>query len=97
VAPKLAIYSAGYKSRFGHPSDEVKERFKRLGISTYNTADLGGIRVRQQFSAKLMSSNTECEENAFLSYSNECFVIEFAREHLKKIWIDSPIESIETP
>ncbi|MCP5206704.1 MAG: DNA internalization-related competence protein ComEC/Rec2 [Hahellaceae bacterium] len=43
VRPKVAIYSAAYKGRFGHPAKTVDERFQRLGIPTYNTATSGAI------------------------------------------------------
>lgn len=46
VQPKVAIYSAAYKSRFGHPARKVQERFQRLGIKTYNTATVGGIALK---------------------------------------------------
>ena len=46
VKPNLALVSAGYKSRFGHPHVEVMSRYKNLDIPVLNTADEGAISLR---------------------------------------------------
>lgn len=43
VAPQLAIVSAGYRNRFGHPSPQVVARYHAIGIDLVNTADAGAI------------------------------------------------------
>lgn len=43
VSPRLAIISAGYKNAFGHPHTEVLARFRRLEVSTLQTASSGMI------------------------------------------------------
>lgn len=39
--PRLAIVSAGYRSRFGHPAPEVLERYRAAGVEVLRT-DLDG-------------------------------------------------------
>lgn len=41
VRPRLAIVSAGYRSRFGHPAPEVLERYGAAGVAVLRT-DLDG-------------------------------------------------------
>jgi competence protein ComEC len=43
VAPELAIASAGYFNRYGHPSIAVRERLVQAGIPMLNTANTGAI------------------------------------------------------
>jgi len=45
LAPRIAIFSTGYRNRFGHPSPIVVNRYRLRGSSTYNTAEDGEIRV----------------------------------------------------
>ncbi len=33
VAPKIAVFQAGYRNRFGHPAADVLERYRRRGIA----------------------------------------------------------------
>jgi len=42
---RLAIVSAGFGNRFGHPRPEVAERWRLRGAELLNTADSGAIRV----------------------------------------------------
>lgn len=46
LEPKLTIFSAGKNNRYGHPHQEVVDRFKELGLSTLTTANVGSIHVR---------------------------------------------------
>jgi competence protein ComEC len=46
VAPQLAIVSAGFLNRFRHPRVEVMQRYQRLGVLTYSTADSGALELR---------------------------------------------------
>jgi len=43
VAPEIAVFSAGYRNRFGHPHPEVVARYRRYGIDVYDTAAGGAI------------------------------------------------------
>ncbi|MBP3985253.1 DNA internalization-related competence protein ComEC/Rec2 [Pseudoxanthomonas helianthi] len=42
---KVAIVSAGYANRFGHPRPQVVERWREAGAEVLNTADSGAITV----------------------------------------------------
>ena len=41
----VAIVSAGWHNRFGHPKPEVLARYASAGVSVFNTAVLGAIAV----------------------------------------------------
>jgi competence protein ComEC len=41
VNPKVAIFTSGYRNRFGHPKSEIVERYVARGIKTYRS-DLDG-------------------------------------------------------
>ncbi|ENX43028.1 DNA internalization-related competence protein ComEC/Rec2 [Acinetobacter sp. NIPH 2100] len=43
LKPKLAIASAGFNNRYGHPSQELQSRLQALNIPLLNTADTGGL------------------------------------------------------
>ena len=45
LAPRVALVSAGYRSRFGHPHPRVVERYRALAIPLFNTADAGALRL----------------------------------------------------
>ncbi len=45
VSPRLALVSAGYRNRFGHPHPEVVARYARAGIPLLQTAVDGAIAV----------------------------------------------------
>jgi len=45
VAPELALVSAGYRNRFGHPAPPVVARYRQRHIRLLNTADSGAIRI----------------------------------------------------
>ena len=46
VRPEIAVVSAGSHNRYGHPSPEVVDRYKRLGIRWLNTTRYGEIIVK---------------------------------------------------
>ncbi|MGA9343270.1 MAG: DNA internalization-related competence protein ComEC/Rec2 [Rhodanobacteraceae bacterium] len=46
VRPDLALVSAGYRNRFGHPRAEVVARYGSRGIPLFGTARSGAIDVR---------------------------------------------------
>ena len=41
VNPRLVIFTVGYRNRFGHPKEEVVERYRALG-STLLRSDIDG-------------------------------------------------------
>jgi len=45
VSPKLALITAGFRSRFGHPKAEVVKRYQDEGIILMDTVRDGAIRV----------------------------------------------------
>ena len=45
MAPNLAVVSAGYRHRFGHPHADVVERYQSVGSDIANTATSGAIRL----------------------------------------------------
>lgn len=45
VQPELALVSAGYRSRYGHPHNSVQQRYQQRGVPLWNTAQLGAIQV----------------------------------------------------
>jgi competence protein ComEC len=46
VAPRWAVVTAGYRSRFGHPSAEVLERYRAAGVTILRTDFDGAVFVR---------------------------------------------------
>jgi len=46
IKPRLAIVSAGYRNRFGHPTRKVLQRYSSLGIEVLNTAYEGAIQIK---------------------------------------------------
>ena len=45
VAPLWAIVPVGYRSRFGHPSAEVMERYRSAGVQMFRTDRDGAVTV----------------------------------------------------
>ena len=37
VSPRIAVFTPGYRNRFGHPRPEIVERYARAGIPSYRT------------------------------------------------------------
>ncbi|HLG26160.1 MAG TPA: ComEC/Rec2 family competence protein, partial [Paenisporosarcina sp.] len=44
--PDLTIFSAGKNNRYGHPSQEIVERFMEKNLPTLTTADVGSVHIR---------------------------------------------------
>jgi competence protein ComEC len=45
VGPSVAIVSAGWRNRFGHPKPEVLARYAAAGVPVFNTAEQGAVRL----------------------------------------------------
>jgi len=48
VQPRVAVFQAGYRNRFGHPAGEVMSRYRERGVSTLESASCGAWRTGQQ-------------------------------------------------
>ena len=46
LKPAITIFSAGENNRYGHPHQEVVERFQNLGLSTLTTGEVGTVELR---------------------------------------------------
>jgi len=46
VAPRYAVFAVGYRNRFGHPREEVLERYRDAGSVVYRTDTAGAIEMR---------------------------------------------------
>lgn len=45
MAPDLAVFSAGYQNRFGHPHEDVTSRYRLAGSRMLNTATSGALQL----------------------------------------------------
>jgi competence protein ComEC len=45
VSPRLTLFSAGYRNRFGHPAAEVVERYAAAGSEMWRTDEAGALTV----------------------------------------------------
>jgi competence protein ComEC len=45
LKPPLALVSAGWRNRFGHPRPEVLARYAEAGVPLFNTAEHGALQV----------------------------------------------------
>ncbi len=43
VAPEIAVYTLGYRNRFGHPRPDVVARYDRAGVRSYRTDRDGAL------------------------------------------------------
>lgn len=46
VQPSLAVFTVGYRNRFGHPADEVVARYRAQGAGILRTDETGAVQVR---------------------------------------------------
>ena len=46
VRPRIAVFQAGYRNRFGHPAPDVVERYRERGIAVVATAACGAWQWR---------------------------------------------------
>ena len=45
VRPAITVFTAGYRNRFGHPQEEVVERYRAVGARTYRSDADGALLV----------------------------------------------------
>jgi competence protein ComEC len=45
VSPRLTIFSAGYRNRFGHPAAEVVDRYAAAGSEMRRTDEAGALTI----------------------------------------------------
>ncbi|MHA6260353.1 DNA internalization-related competence protein ComEC/Rec2 [Sporosarcina sp. CAU 1771] len=57
--PELTIFSAGRGNMYGHPHEEVMERFDRLNLPTMSTAEYGSITIKVEQGAYSISTMTQ--------------------------------------
>jgi competence protein ComEC len=43
VAPRVAVFTPGYRNRFGHPRPEIVARYTSVGIETHRTDYEGAL------------------------------------------------------
>jgi len=53
VAPDIAVFTPGYRNRFGHPRPEIVARYAEAGIPTYRTDYEGALTFSFEPGAKL--------------------------------------------
>ena len=46
VNPQLVVFTAGYRNRFGHPNDEVMERYRSIGSRMLRSDTDGAVSLR---------------------------------------------------
>jgi competence protein ComEC len=45
VQPRIALFAAGYRNRFGHPNPKVKARYQERQITSYTSSTHGAIEI----------------------------------------------------
>ena len=66
LAPRLAVVSAGWHNRFGHPAAPVVARYARAGIPLYNTARSGAVAVDfPNDAAPLVRARLRCDRRHY--------------------------------
>ena len=58
VSPKLALISAGYRNRFGHPKQDVVKRYQALSIEMMDTVTAGEIEIKFPASDKPIETHS---------------------------------------
>ena len=65
VSPAIALYSLGYKNRYGFPAAEVKMRYQARNITTYETAKHGAIVLKWDVSSGYRVQLTRAHEKKY--------------------------------
>jgi competence protein ComEC len=66
IDPKLALISAGFDNRYGHPTPETIARLDALNIPYANTADLGAIHIQLNHAQAIWSWHSAREQRQWL-------------------------------
>jgi competence protein ComEC len=61
LTPAITIFSAGKNNRYGHPHQEIIDRFKENNLPSLTTADVGSVHVR--FHKEEMTIRTTLEKD----------------------------------
>jgi competence protein ComEC len=59
VHPAVAIVTAGYRNRFGHPTEDVLARYARMGVDIYRTDADGALLLRLGVASELVAWRRE--------------------------------------
>jgi len=57
--PRIALISSGYDSQYGHPHEEVLQRFSDRSVETYWTATHGNVRMTSNGSAVTVATQRD--------------------------------------
>jgi competence protein ComEC len=60
VAPRQAVFSSGYRNRFGHPAPEVVERYRLAGSELRRTDREGAVTIR--LGASAIATTTQLDQ-----------------------------------
>ncbi len=55
VKPKVILIPAGYRNQFGHPHDDVIQRYRDFQVKWRNSADKGAVQINLEDSRKVES------------------------------------------
>ena len=56
LRPQHVVFSAGYRHHYGHPADEVVERYRSVGATVWRTAEQGAIGFHWNASGALVAT-----------------------------------------
>ncbi len=62
--PRVAVISSGRGNRFGHPHEEVVDRYARFGARVYNTAPCGEIWIGVEDEIAFIAAHRRCVAGA---------------------------------
>ena len=67
VRPATAIFTVGYRNRFGHPKDEILERYQARGIKIWRTDESGALDLRFGAEGMLLQSQRQLRQRYWQS------------------------------
>jgi competence protein ComEC len=59
VAPRYAVFTVGYRNRFGHPREDVLERYRAAGSALFRTDTAGAVEMRFALGSTRVESQRE--------------------------------------
>ena len=59
TCPRVAIFSSGFRNRFGHPHPEVVERYRSIGAHMVTTGDVGAVSWRSDAPESLTAARDD--------------------------------------